>query len=159
MKALASTDKDFATKAAEGGMAEVALAELATRQASNEEVKQFAQRIVTDHTQINNELKDWASKNSLTLPSDMGAKHKATHDKLAKLSGANFDREFVREMVKAHDKDVTMFEKQSRDSRDPELKAWAGQKLPTLREHQTLARELAGKVGAGTSTYKKATKS
>ena len=157
---VSAADKDFAMKAAEGGMAEVALGELATKQAANDDVKQFGQRMVTDHGKANNELKDWASKKGVTLPSDLNAKHKALQARLSKLSGAEFDREYIREMVKDHDKDTAAFDKQSRTGRDPELKAWAAQTLPTLREHQKMAKDLAGKVGATTAEAgKSATKS
>jgi putative membrane protein len=145
---LSRSDMNFATKAAQDGMAEVALGELATRQASNEEVKQFAQRMVDDHSRANNELRELASRKGITLPGEMHAKHKALQDRLGKLSGADFDREYVRAMIKDHDSAVTLFERQSRSGGDPELKAWAEKTLPTLREHQRLARDLAGKVGA-----------
>jgi putative membrane protein len=146
--ALSRSDRDFATKAAQDGMAEVALGELATRQASNEEVKQFAQRMVRDHSKANDELKELASRKGITLPSEVQGKQKALQDRLGKLSGADFDREYMRAMVKDHDSAVALFEKESRTGGDPELKAWAEKTLPTLREHQTMARELAVKVGA-----------
>jgi putative membrane protein len=149
--ALSRSDKNFMTRAAQDGMAEVALAELGTRQASNEEVKQFAQRMVDDHSKANNELRDMASKKGITLPSEMQAKHKSVQDRLGKLSGADFDREFMRAMVKDHDSAVALFEKQARTGSDPELKVWAEKTLSTLREHQKIARDLAGKVGAKTS--------
>jgi len=148
--ALSQSDRDFITKAAQGGMAEVALGELAARQASNDEVKQFGQRMVDDHTKANNELKDLASKKGIAIQSDLSARHKASHDRLAKLSGADFDREYMSAMVKDHDATVALFEKESRSGGDPELKAWVTNTLPVLREHQKLAHELAGRVGAKT---------
>jgi putative membrane protein len=149
--ALSKADRDFVTKAAQDGMAEVALGELGTRQASNNDVKQFAQRMVDEHSKANNELKELASKKGITIPSEIPGKHKSTHDRLAKLSGADFDREFMRAMVKDHDRAVALFEKQSRSGSDPELKAWAEKTLPTLREHQQLARDLSGRLGAKSS--------
>jgi putative membrane protein len=146
--ALSRSDRDFVTKAAQDGMAEVALGELALKQASNNEVKQFAQRMVNDHSKANNELKELASKKGIAFPSEASAKHKAAQDRMAKLSGADFDREYMRAMVKDHDNAVALFEKQSRSGSDPELKAWAEKTLPVLREHQKMARDLAGKVGA-----------
>jgi putative membrane protein len=146
--ALSRSDRDFVTKAAQDGMAEVALGELAARQASNNEVKQFAQRMVDDHSKANNELKELASKKGIAFPSEVSAKQRASQDRMAKLSGADFDREYMRAMVKDHDSAVALFEKESRSGSDPELKAWAEKTLPVLREHQKLARDLAGKVGA-----------
>lgn len=134
-------------KAAEGGMAEVAMSELALTNASNAEVKEFAQRMVNDHTKANNELKELAGKMNVTLPAAPNAKQRATQDKLAKLNGAAFDREYMREQVKAHNETVALFEKEARAGRDSELKAWAEKTLPTLREHQRLANELSSKLG------------
>jgi putative membrane protein len=147
---LSQADRAFATKAAQDGMAEVAMGELAAKQASNDAVKQFGQRMVDDHTKANNELKKLAAKEGIALPSEMSAKQKASQDRLAKLSGADFDREYMRAMVKDHDSAVAMFEKQSRSGSDPELKAWAAKTIPVLREHQKQAHDLSAKVGAKT---------
>lgn len=146
--AVNGADREFMLKAAQGGMMEVRLGEMAAERASNQEVKQFGQRMATDHGKANNELKDLAARKNVTLPAEVEAKHKATHDRLMKLSGAAFDREYMREMVKDHDKDVALFEKAAQSSRDTELKNWAAQTLPTLREHQKMARDIASKVGA-----------
>jgi putative membrane protein len=146
--ALSRSDRDFVTRAAQDGMAEVTLGELAASQASSDEVKQFAQRMVDDHTIANNELKELASNKGITFPNETSAKHKALQDRLAKLSGADFDREYMSAMVKDHNNAVALFEKASRSGSDPTLKAWAERRLPTLREHQKMARELAAKVSA-----------
>jgi putative membrane protein len=148
---LSQSDRAFVTRAAQDGMAEVAMGELAAKQASNDAVKQFGQRMVDDHTKANNELKELASKRGIALPSEVSAKQKASQDRLAKLSGDDFDREYMRAMVKDHDSAVALFEKESRSGGDPELKAWAGKTLPVLREHQKQAHDLSAKVGAKTS--------
>ncbi|HWQ34678.1 MAG TPA: DUF4142 domain-containing protein [Blastocatellia bacterium] len=154
-KAVPAPDRTFMMKAAEGGMAEVALGELATKQAGSDDVKQFGQRMVDDHGKANRELMDLAARKGVTLPSDMGAKEKALKTKLEKLSGAEFDREYMREMLKDHEKDVAMFEKEAKNGRDAEVKAWAEQTLPTLRDHLKLARETASKTGTHVSQVQK----
>lgn len=154
-RTVPAADRTFMMKAAEGGMAEVALGELATKQAGSDDVKQFGQRMVDDHGKANRELMDLAAKKGVTLPSDMGAKEKALKTKLEKLSGAEFDREYMREMVKDHEKDVAMFEKEAKSGRDAEVKAWAEQTLPTLRDHLKLARETASKTGTHVSQVQK----
>jgi putative membrane protein len=141
-------DKEFITKAAQGGMAEVELGQLALKQASSDDVKQFAQKMVDDHSKANDELKGLAASKSVTLPTDTGKENKAMMDKLAKLSGADFDREYMKHMVKDHNTDVALFEKQAKSGKDAETKAWAEKTLPTLREHQTMARNIAEKVGS-----------
>lgn len=148
---LSSADKDFMMKAADGGMTEVAMGQLALKQASSNEVKQFAQRMVDDHSKANDQLKELAAKKGVTLPMEPSAKHKMAMDKMAKMSGADFDREYMRDQVKAHDMTVSLFEKEARSGRDAETKAWAEQTLPTLREHQTMAKDMAGKMGGAMS--------
>lgn len=149
---VAATDLTFAKQAAMDGMAEVDHGQLASEKASNSDVKQFAARMVEDHGKANDELKSWASSNNVTLPTEMGAQHKAMHEKLAKLSGDAFDRAYVAHMVTAHAKAVSLFQGASKTAKNADLKAWAAKTLPTLQEHHKMARDLNAKVGtAGTA--------
>ena len=144
--ALAAADKAFVMEAAQGGMAEVELGRLATEKASNADVKQFGQRMVDDHGKANDELKGLASQKNVTLPTELDAKHKAARDRLSKLTGDAFDKAYMTDMVADHNKDVAAFTRASKTAKDADLKAWAGKTLPTLQEHQRLAKEVAGKV-------------
>ncbi|HZS08785.1 MAG TPA: DUF4142 domain-containing protein [Blastocatellia bacterium] len=155
---LSGADKTFVMKAATGGMAEVSLGQVAAGKATNDEVKQFGQRMVDDHGKANQELTALASQKGITLPADTDAKHKATQDRLSKLSGADFDRQYVREMLKDHEKDVAMFEKEARTAHDPDLKAWVEKTLPTLRDHLKMVRDLSGKINTSASNSGKAGK-
>ena len=142
---LSSSDKKFIMETGQGGMMEVELAKLAVDKASNEEVKQFAQRLVDDHTKANDELMALASQKGVTIPHDEKAMMKGK-DKLSKLSGADFDREFISLMVKDHTKEVKEFEDVSTKAKDTDVKDWAAKTLPTLREHLQMARDINGKV-------------
>jgi putative membrane protein len=144
---VATVDKDFMMKAAEGGMAEVMESQLALTHATNDDVKSFAQRMVDDHTKANNELKDLAAKKGVTLPTTPNAKQRAEQDRLSKLNGADFDREYMRNQVKAHNETIALFEKEARSGKDQDVKTWAEQTLPTLREHLRMANDLSGKLG------------
>jgi len=154
----ASPDEAFAKEAAIGGMAEVELGNLAKEKAASSDVKQFGERMVTDHSKANDELKQWAQQKNVTLPAELDAKHKALRDKLAKLSGDAFDKAYMREMVTDHQHDVAAFRRESTSGKDPDLKAWAGKTLPTLQDHMKLAQATATKVGA-TNASKGETKS
>ena len=145
----ANPDAAFAKEAAVGGMAEVELGNLTKERASSSDVKQFGDRMVTDHSKANDELKQWAQQKNVALPSELDAKHKATRDRLAKLSGDAFDKAYMHEMVTDHREDVAAFKKESTSGKDADLKAWAGKTLPTLEEHLKLAQDTATKVGAG----------
>jgi len=148
-----AADDAFVTKVAQGGMAEVELGKLASEKASADAVKQFGQRMVTDHGKANDELKTLAANKKITLPTDIGAEHKALRDRLTKLSGAAFDQAYMKAMVADHVKDVNEFRMESKSGKDPDVKAWAGKTLPTLEEHLKMARSANGTVG--TSGVKK----
>ena len=140
--AAVNADQHFVMEAYEGGMAEVALGQLATEKASNPKVKEFGQRMVTDHGKANDELKSIASKKNLTLPTEVDSKHQAAYDKLAKLSGSDFDKAYIDAMVKDHDEDVKEFKKAtSTAGMDADLKAWAEKTLGVIQEHDHLAHQ------------------
>jgi putative membrane protein len=147
-------DKEFVNKVAMSGMTEVELGQLVVGKTSNEDVKAFAQRMIDDHSKGNEELKTLAASKNITLPAAIGSKEKKMIDDLSKLTGEKFDREYIEEMVEAHDKNVVLFEKEASKGKDAETKAWAEQKLPTLREHQKMARDIATKLGVKISPMK-----
>ena len=99
---LSSADSDFIKEAAQGGMMEVELGKTAQDKASNEKVKDFGKRMEQDHSKANDELKKIASDKGVQLSSDLDKKHKSKMDKLTKLSGAEFDRQYMRAMVSDH---------------------------------------------------------
>jgi putative membrane protein len=150
---LSAGDRTFVREAAMAGMAEVELGRLATEKASNADVKQFGQRMVDDHGKANDELKAAASQKQITLPTEPGPSHKAAHNRLSELSGAEFDRAYMARMVTDHNQAVQLFTRESKMGRDADLKAWAAKTLPTLQEHQKMARDLNAKVrGSATKT-------
>jgi putative membrane protein len=146
-KTSANADAAFMTSAATAGMAEVALGKLGVANATASEVKEFAQRMIDDHTKANEELKALAAQKNVTLPTDLDAKHKAVHDKLAKAKGAAFDTAYMSQMVSDHQAAVTLFERESKSGQDAETKAWAAKTLPTLQQHQTMAKQIHSKAG------------
>ena len=156
---FAAPDREFILKAAEGGHTEVMLAEIALNKATNADVKQFAQRLADDHSKGNEELKTLAASKGVTLPAENAVKSQKLKTGMEKHSGATFDREYIKDMIKAHQKNIAMFEREARNGRDNEVKAWATQKLPTLREHLQIAQDVAGKIGVtGINNGKKGTK-
>jgi putative membrane protein len=142
---LSAMDKHFVRKAAEGGLAEVELGKLATQKASSDEVKKFGQRMVDDHSKANDQLKQLAQQKGVDLPTQPNAKDKATLDKLQKLSGEQFDKAYMQDMVKDHTKDVAEFQKESKSAKDPDIKNFASQTLPTLQDHLKEAKSIAPK--------------
>jgi putative membrane protein len=144
---LSSTDRNFIMKAAEGGMAEVQLGQLASQNGSSDDVKKFGQRMVDDHTKANDQLKQIAQSKGVQVPADLSAKDKAMKDKLSKMTGAEFDRAYMKDMVQDHTKDVSEFRKASTSAKDPDVKSFASQTLPTLEDHLKEAKSIAPAAG------------
>ena len=139
-------DHKFAMEAAMGGMMEVELGKLAAEKGASDEVRQFGQRMVDDHSKANSELMQLASGKGMTLPTAPDPKHQAAMQKLSALSGEKFDKEYVKMMLKDHKKDVAAFEKEAGGGMDAELKAFAASTLPTLREHLQMIQRINDKM-------------
>jgi putative membrane protein len=146
---LARTDRKFIEDAAGSGMFEVQIAQLASSKASNPDVKNFANTLVKDHTNANNELVQLANSKKVETPAAPPRKDRREIDKLGKLTGDQFDQRFVRDVgVKDHEKDIKKFEKASQKVKDADLKSWIDKTLPTLREHLAMAQKLPEAGGA-----------
>ncbi|MCA1614737.1 MAG: DUF4142 domain-containing protein [Acidobacteria bacterium] len=143
MTKMSSADKKFMMMAAMGGMAEVEMARLALQKSNSDSVKQYAQKMIDDHTAVNNELMQVASMKGLTLPTQPDAKHMSMMAKMQKLSGTDFDMMYVKEAgVKGHEKMEKLFMKESMGGMDMDAKAFAAKTLPAVRMHLRMARDM-----------------
>ena len=152
MGKVSAADKRFMTEAAQGGMEEVELGKLAAANGADADVKTFGQRMVDDHTKANDQLKQVAQSKGVTLPTEVTKSQRNEINKLSKMTGASFDKAYMKMMVKDHKKDVAEFQKESKSAKDTDVKSFAGTTLPTLEEHLQMAETTAGKVGAGGNT-------
>ncbi|MCF0069323.1 DUF4142 domain-containing protein [Dyadobacter sp. CY261] len=133
--AAAEEDSDFAIEAANGGMTEVQLGEVAKQKGTNPKVKEFGEMMVTDHTKANNELKALAASKNITLPAAPNEEmQKATAD-ISSKNGKDFDKAYIDQMVKDHQKTVELFEDGQKNVKDPEIKAFIDKTLPVLKSH------------------------
>ncbi|QRR02124.1 DUF4142 domain-containing protein [Dyadobacter sandarakinus] len=143
---LDSTDMDddaeFAVAAADGGLMEVKLGELAQTNAADPKVKEFGKNMITDHGKAGEELHAAATKKNITLPTGLSDEKQKKYDELAAKKGAEFDKAYVSFMVDDHKDDISEFEKAAKECKDPDLKTWAEGKLPTLRHHLEMAQSL-----------------
>ena len=154
---IARGDRKFIDDAANSGMFEVQVAQLAASKATDPNVKSFASMLVDHHTAANNELVKIANARGVELPAAPKRALRRDIEKLGKKkNGDEFDREFVRNVgIKAHEKDIRMFRKASKDVKDPELKAFVDKTLPKLQDHLAAAQQLpqsgknASAMGAG----------
>lgn len=139
---VSAADRDFMTKAAAGGMAEVALGQLGQQKASADSVKEFGGHMVDDHTKANGELKAMADAKGVTLPAEPMPAQKSAMAKIDALSGPAFDSAFMKQMLADHKKTIALFEKCAKGS-DADVKAFATKTLPTLKAHLKMAQSVA----------------
>lgn len=139
---MENNDTDFAVEAANSGLTEVQVGEIAQQKAVDQRVKDFAAMMVQDHTQANEELKALAASKNITLPTAPGEDHLESISSLNETSGAEFDKEYMGLMVDEHQKAVDLFEEAAENSEDAEIRAFASQKLPALQKHLEDAKTL-----------------
>jgi putative membrane protein len=136
-------DRGFMMSAARDGIFHVESGKLAVQRGSSEGVKKFGQHAIEHHTQINDELAQLASKKGVTLPKKMSKEEQEALDKIAKLSGPDFDKAYLGMEIKDHSKDLSAFQKEAKDGKDPDVKAWAAKTVAAIEEHLKMARDLS----------------
>jgi putative membrane protein len=151
----ALTDNEFATKAAAGGLTEVALGTLATQNGGSQDVKDFGAKMVADHGKANDNLKAVAAKNSITIPDKPTTEQQAMIDKMSKETGAVFDKAYIRGMVKAHIADKALFAQESTDGKNADLEQFASDTLPVIKEHLSMIEGMAGSGSSGMTHHAK----
>lgn len=150
---LNSSEKKFLADAATAGQYELALAQLATAQASDSSVKSYAAMLVSDHTMANQKLQSLAQRRNVVLPTSLPDAKQQVIDRLTKLNGREFDRLFIQTVgLHDHKTDIGLFEKASREAKDSEVREFASSTLPTLRAHLSAAQNLPASVGGSAGT-------
>lgn len=143
-------DKDmFLKETAKSGMAEVNMAQLGTQKGQDPELKEVAQKLVTDHSKLNDQIKELAEKKGVTLSTSIDPKHQKMIDHLSGLSGAEFDKAFASHMVQGHKKSIARFKKAAANTEDTEISELAKTTLPTLQEHLLKVQKFAPGETAG----------
>ena len=132
----------FISSTAMGSGAEVALSRLALERSTNPEVKRFAQKTIRDHERLNQEITQIAERRGLTVSTTPDDTHQKVSTHLSKLSGQEFDREYMSEMVADHAKMTAKLESKSRQTKDPEIQQWAARQLPLFQEHLQTAQSI-----------------
>jgi putative membrane protein len=140
-------DANFYKNAAEGGIAEVDMGNLARQKAQSQIVKEFAALMVKDHSAVNEKLRFIAESKKITLPANTSVEEMVAKDKLKGLSGASFDKSYVKGMIKDHQADVAEFKKEATSGQDPDARAFASATLPTLEGHLKKIQSIAAAAG------------
>ena len=140
---LASGDASFVQVAAQGGMAEVQMGELADQTSKSSKVKMFAEQMVKDHTPANEQLKQLATAKGATLPTGLSDDQNKTLTMLQGEKGRKFDRDYAAAQVQGHSDMLSTFQTEAASGTDPDLKSFAAQTVPTIQQHLAEAQKLA----------------
>ena len=143
---LDSGDRKFVTMAAISDMTEIKASELAQTKATSPAVKEYGTKMIADHEKSSTELKSITGTKSVTPPASIDKAHQKDLDKLAKLSGADFDKAYAKQMVSDHKDAVSLFEKEGKSGKDGDLQAFAGKTLPILQGHLQMAKDLESNI-------------
>jgi putative membrane protein len=135
-------------KALQGGMAEVQLGQLALQKTSNDDIKQFAQKMVDDHTKLGDHMKPIAQQIGVTVPDGPSKKDKAVMANLQTLNGDAFDKAYVKDMVKDHKADLSDFKMEAQNGSNPAVKNAANQGSQVISGHLQLIEQIAQKDDA-----------
>jgi len=147
---MSRADQRFLKEAIEGDLAEVKMGELAQQKGQSDDVKQFGQMLQQDHGKHLQQAQQLAQQGGVTTPAQPTASQKKSYDKLSKMSGNQFDRQFARDMVADHKKDIAKYEKEAKGKSS--LAQFAQQTVPVLQKHLQMAQDMANKgaaVGSG----------
>ena len=132
---VSMADKNFILAAAQGGMTEVKLGELAAQNGKRDDVKAFGKMMVKDRSAINDDLKVLAAQKGVTLPDSLDAKHQAMVDKMAALTGSEFDNAYIASMIKDHKADAKEFKAVSAETKDADIKSFVDKSIPVVDGH------------------------
>lgn len=136
-------ERKFLQDAALNDLTEVAMGKLAVEKGSDDAVKQYGQKLVDDHTKATGELKELAAAGHIDVPDALDSKHQGRVDKLAKLSGPQFDKAFLKDQVRFHQQNVKDFQDEATKGSVVQVKNYASKALPTLEQHLEQAKELS----------------
>lgn len=143
--ATGMTDQEFVDFAAQTDMTEAHLGQMAADKADRQDVKDYAQMLVTDHTSDYKQLSDLATKAGLTVPKGLDAAHEKMVAPFEKLKGGAFEMRYITEMIGGHTKAIATYKHEAADAQNADLKAYANQDLPTLQKHLDGAKDLSKK--------------
>jgi putative membrane protein len=143
--AAAMPDQQFINMAAQTDMLEAHLGQMAASHSSRQEVKDYAQMLVSDHTADYQQLGSLAGKDGLTVPNGLDAEHYKMIVPFEKLNGAAFDARYIRTMIEGHTRAIALYTKEAAGAQNPDVKAYASATLPALQKHLEGAKNLLKK--------------
>jgi putative membrane protein len=150
--AASNPDESFYKKAAEAGLSEVELGQLASNKSPDPDVKKFGDMMVKDHGAANQKLQALASSKNISLPTKPGISQMATKAKLDVLSGQTFDKSYIKSQIKAHQETAALLKKEISSGQDADAQAFAKSVLPTVQAHLAAVKGLAAAAKSGSAS-------
>jgi putative membrane protein len=141
--ARSANDRIFVKNAMQGGIAEVQLGQLTLQKSNNDQVKQFAQHMIDDHTKLNEDMKPVAQQLGVDVPTQVSKKGSKVINKLQALSGPAYDQAYIKDMVKDHKDDLSEFQTEASSGQDQTVKDAAAQGSKVIAQHLQMAQQLA----------------
>jgi putative membrane protein len=129
-------DNDFVRNATQAGLSEIRLGQLAQQQSGSSEIRDYGKMMVTDHQKANDELSNLIRERGYRdIPTQPAINARNDYDKLSRLNGKEFDKAFVKQVIKEHEQTVKLFKEQAENGKDEQVRNWARNTLPTLERH------------------------
>ena len=146
----ASQDKIFLMNAAEGGMTEIQMSQIALKKTKNDDLKTYAQKMIDDHTKLMSDMKPFADQMGVTPPAKLKPEHQQEAMRLKSMSGDKFDKEYIKAMVADHHKDLAEFTAEENSTGNAELKSTVAQGKQVVQQHTDMIDQIAQKNGVAT---------
>lgn len=151
---LTSSDARFLRDVAEANQGEIDMAQIAVQKSQNADVKQYAQKLLDDHTAQQKQLQQLAQQKGVTLKEKPEMRENHEIHRLNDASAKNFDKDYLKYMIKDHEKDIKAFQKEADKATDPDVKSFASGAVPTLQQHLNAARQLDSTIAGSSSTVR-----
>jgi putative membrane protein len=145
--AVNGTDSSFLKNAYQDGLAEVKMGQMGQAKTGNPDVKALANMIVEDHSKANAQMKALADSKQVKVADEPGMTAEAKSKMLDGKTGGDFEKEYIEALIKDHKTDIDKFEKEAAKAKDPDIKNFVDQTLPTLKHHLEMAEQIQAKIG------------
>lgn len=143
---ISGSERDFLVEAGSGHLAEIQTAQIAQQRAGSTDVQNLAQQMIQEHTRLSNNLQQVAQQANVSVPNQLSSQHQQDYDRLVKYSGQEFDRQYLQHLINDHQRDIDRYQRMASQASDPNVRAYAQQTLPSLRQHLQQVRDVQQKV-------------
>jgi putative membrane protein len=143
---LTEKDTRFVRMQLQGNYAEIQLAQLALQKSQDQNIRNFAQKMITDHTAANGTLMPMAERQNIPAPTALNTRHQAMYDRLSKLNGVAFDTAYINDMIRMHDETIKELDAQSGNGQSQWINVWVQNTRPTVLQHDMIAQQIKAEL-------------